>query len=169
MKNISKLFLLLLASTTSISSQAYTLSPAKVTCQGFVNCGMEHLGSGEGDSSPSLVKKNLSASAKARAPSKSGKVRAYNQVDGYHNITIVNRTKVSQSYEYSYTLDCEEARYSYSRNVTLTPGDTFSTNDHTYGVVQKDRTGSFRITATTKNTGESSSSDKDTGTLTISK
>lgn len=161
-------FLIVLASTTSVSfaysGHGYTLGKETFTCSKGSNCGIEHL-----DSNSLDAKKNLMSTSKARAPSKNGKVKAYNQVDGYHEITIVNRTNVSQSYVYSYSLDCADLRASYSRNVTLTPGATFSTSDHTFGVVQKDNPGSFRITAVTKNSGESSSSDTGTGTLSITR
>ena len=107
--------------------------------------------------------------AKASAPNRNGTVNSFNQVDGYHEINIYNRTNVSQTYQYSYLLTCAEGNFSYSKYITLTPGATYTTNDHSYGTVQKSSQGSYRITAETKVIGESSASDRGTGTLTIKK
>jgi hypothetical protein len=144
------------------SGHGYTVTGETFTCSPGANCGLEHLPANHS------LKKNMSASTKAQAPNRNGVIRNYNQVDGYHDITIVNRTHVSQSYQYSYSLDCADARFNYSKYVTLTPGGTYSTSDHSYATVQKDRSGSHRITASTKVTGESSDSATGTGTLTIS-
>jgi hypothetical protein len=112
---------------------------------------------------------NISASARADAPNRSGTVGGYSQIDGYHTINISNNTNKNQTYEYAYSLDCEESHGSYTRHIEVYPGGFFSTNDHSYGTVQKYSVGTYRITATTKVSGESSASDTSYGNLYISK
>jgi hypothetical protein len=151
----------LLSSPVFADNSGVTVISEKLTCSPGFKCGIENLSSS--------LKKTLSATARASAPNRSGLVNDYNQIDGYHDISIVNSTKSSQSYEYTYTLQCESANLTYSKWVNLAPGATYTTSDHSYGTVQKASTGSYRITAETKVAGESSASDRNSGTLSVHK
>lgn len=164
MKKILSMAIILFVSNSSlaITGQGFKIVDESIKSTPGFNFKVE-------ESTAGNKKKWRSASARASAPNKEGWVGRYNQIDGYHSISISNSSHKAQTYEYTYTLDCEEAHGSYVRHVEVSPGGYFSTDDHSYGTVQKSSPGYFRITATTKLRGESDANDSSNGTLSIHK
>lgn len=90
---------------------------------------------------------------------------------GNHSVYIRNDANTTQWFKYSYELVIDGySAGSYTRNVDLKPGATFNTSDSTIGDLNKNRPGSYRLSASTKTDGSSaSSSDTSYATGTVSK
>lgn len=102
-------------------------------------------------------------------PPKVGRVNQNITVDGYHDFHIVNNTKQNQFYETNISLDCCDMHASHKIYVEVAPGGDFTRSDHSFGTVQKDYAGNYRIDAETKFSGESSSQSKAGSALTVTR
>lgn len=93
------------------------------------------------------------ASAMAWAYDAEGRVREYIKVQGDHNISLSNYTNQTLRYTYKYTLSCESAYEQFDRTVEIRPQGTFIDSSHSYGTVQKDKPGTFKIAVGTQISG----------------
>lgn len=104
-----------------------------------------------------------------RVPGKNGQIHQSIQVDAYHDFNITNNTSQKQTYEQYVSIDCDNMHNYFIEHVEVFPGGHFSDSKHSFGTVQEAYTGSYRINAETRLSGESSDSSRDTNNLYISK
>ncbi len=97
--------------------------------------------------------KTLYVNAMAWSYNASGHTYEYIKVQGDHNISLSNSTKMTQRYTYQYSLSCEDAYENFERTIELFPGGTFTDNSHSFGTVQKESSGTFGIHVLTSVSG----------------
>lgn len=98
-----------------------------------------------------------------------GHINEYIKVQADHTISISNYMSRSQRYTYKYILSCESAFYTFERTVEIYPHGYYSDSSHSYGVVQKEEPGTYRINAATQISGAENSFDDDHAALTVSR
>lgn len=102
-------------------------------------------------------------------PSKTGIINQNITVDGYHDFHIVNNTKQNQFYETYISLECGNMSASHKIYIEVAPGGNFTRSDHSYGTVQKEYPGNYKIDAETKFSGESSGQSRAGSALTVTR
>ena len=100
-------------------------------------------------------KKNTAMFVGARswAYDANGSRMEYIKIQGDHSVDLFNGTKEVRRYTYAYNLNCESAYENVERTLDINPGGSFSDSSHSYGVVQKESNGSWRINVSTNITG----------------
>jgi len=101
-------------------------------------------------------------------PGRNGRAHQSVQVDAYHDFNITNNTGQKQLYEQYVSIDCDNMHNYFIEHVEVYPGGHFSDSKHSFGTVQEAYTGSYRIDAETRLSGESSDSSRDSNNLYIS-
>lgn len=97
-------------------------------------------------------------STMAWAYNSEGKPREYIKIQGDHNVSISNYSNKTQRYTYTYVLSCESAYEQFDRTIDVYPNGNFSDSSHSYGSIQEEIGGTFRINVLTKVTGAELSS-----------
>jgi hypothetical protein len=154
------LIALSLSLLASIDANAYKITREYSTSTPGIKSGFIHLAD-TNSLAPSAV------GVRATAPNQSGVVSGYSKVLGNHDVTIVNRTKTLQGYRYIFSVDCAGANFSHTKELVLSPNETYRSSDQSFTTVQAFSPGSLRIIAATRVTGESSDSTTGSGTLTV--
>lgn len=114
-------------------------------------------------------KKSLYISALSWAYDARGRVMDYVRVQGDHNVSISNETNQTQRYTYTYILSCESAYENFERTIDIYPHGNFIDSSSSYGEVQEEETGSFRIRVATQVSGAESAFHEASAILSISR
>jgi hypothetical protein len=115
------------------------------------------------------VKKTLNVQTMACAHDAIGKPQEYITVQSDHRVNLYNATSKTTRYTYTYILSCENAYQNFERTVELYANGNFIDSSHSYGSVQKDIEGVYRINAITNVNGEENASHYSQANLKISK
>lgn len=98
----------------------------------------------------------MTAEALAWAHDASGRPHEYIKIQGDHNINLYNNSTTTKRYTYTYTISCENAYENFERTLDLYAKGSFTDSSHSYGTVQKDSEGGYRINVGTKINGSES-------------
>lgn len=137
-------------SLLSINAMAYTIISEKTISTPGFKAHFEHTSNEKKILSPAYV------SAISWAYDAQGRPSEYIKVQGDHNVSITNTTSTRTRYTYTYTLSCDSAYASHERTVELSPHESFTDSSHSYGVVQEESEGSWRIQVGTNIRGNES-------------
>lgn len=165
----TKLLLTVAAITLASNVYAFRILDEKFVATPGHDAHIEEITSNFSSSMQEAEKKMLAGKTRTEVSSATTYVNENTYVNGYHYFNVYNGTNFVQQYEMSVQLDCESLHEYYVRHVELKPGESYTQNFRTYGVVQKSQPGRYQIEGKTALAGETSDSSSDRNWLYVTR